>query len=62
MNGKALLFKIPNVRRLIRKGKKRGFCLIARIYGELKKLNSPKINESIRKWTTDLSRTFSKEV
>jgi hypothetical protein len=25
--------------------------LIARIYGELKKLNCPKINEPIKKWT-----------
>jgi hypothetical protein len=25
--------------------------LITRIYRELKKLNSPKINESIKKWT-----------
>jgi hypothetical protein len=35
--------------------------LITRIYRELKKLNSPKINESIKKWTTELNRTFSKE-
>jgi hypothetical protein len=28
---------------------------------ELKKLNSPKINEPIKKWTTELNRTFSKE-
>jgi hypothetical protein len=27
----------------------------------LKKLNSPKINESIKKWATELNRTFSKE-
>jgi hypothetical protein len=26
-----------------------------------KKLISPKINEPINKWTTELSRTFSKE-
>jgi hypothetical protein len=27
----------------------------------LKKLNSPKINEPIKKWATELNRTFSKE-
>jgi hypothetical protein len=35
--------------------------LITRIYRELKKLNSPKINESIKKQATELNRTFSKE-
>jgi hypothetical protein len=35
--------------------------LITRIYRELKKLNSPKINEQIKKWTTELNKTFSKE-
>jgi hypothetical protein len=35
--------------------------LIARIYRELKKQNSPKINEPIKKWATELNRTFSKE-
>jgi hypothetical protein len=35
--------------------------LITRIYGELKKLNSPKIYEPIKKWATELNRTFSKE-
>jgi hypothetical protein len=34
--------------------------LITRIYRELKKLNSPKINEPIKKWATELNRTFSK--
>jgi hypothetical protein len=31
------------------------------MYRELKKLNSPKINEPIKKWATELNRTFSKE-
>jgi hypothetical protein len=35
--------------------------LITRIYRELKKLNSPKINEPIKKWATEVNRTFSKE-
>jgi hypothetical protein len=35
--------------------------LITRIYGELQKLNSPQINEPIKKWVTELHRTFSKE-
>jgi hypothetical protein len=35
--------------------------LIIRIYRELKKLNSPKINKPIKKWATKLNRTFSKE-
>jgi hypothetical protein len=35
--------------------------LIIRIHRELKKLNSPKINEPIKKWATELNRTFSKE-
>jgi hypothetical protein len=35
--------------------------LITRICRELKKLNSPKINEQIKKWETELNRTFSKE-
>jgi hypothetical protein len=35
--------------------------LINRIYRELKKLNSPKIKEPIRKWACELNRTFSKE-
>jgi hypothetical protein len=35
--------------------------LITRIYRDLKKLNSPKINEPIRKWITELNRTFQKK-
>jgi hypothetical protein len=35
--------------------------LITRIYREFKKVNSPKINEPIKKWATELNRTFSKE-
>jgi hypothetical protein len=35
--------------------------LITRIYRELKKLNSPKINGPIKKWATELNRTLPKE-
>jgi hypothetical protein len=35
--------------------------LITRIYWELKKLNSPKINEPTKNWASELNRTFSKE-
>jgi hypothetical protein len=35
--------------------------LITRMFRELKKLNSPQINEPIKKWATELNRTFSKE-
>jgi hypothetical protein len=35
--------------------------MITRIYRDLRKLNSPKINEPIKKWATELYRTFSKE-
>jgi hypothetical protein len=34
---------------------------ITRIYRELKKLNSLKLNEPIKKWATELNKTFSKE-
>jgi len=35
--------------------------LTTRIYGEFKKLNSPKTNEPIKKRASELNRTFSKE-
>jgi hypothetical protein len=35
--------------------------LITTIYRELEKLNSPKINEPVKKWATELNRAFSKE-
>jgi hypothetical protein len=35
--------------------------LITRIYRELKKLNSPKTNEPLKKHASELHRTFSKE-
>jgi hypothetical protein len=31
------------------------------LYRELKKLNSPKINEPVKKWATELNRTLSTE-
>jgi hypothetical protein len=37
------------------------FPPITRIYREPKKLNFTKINEPIKKWATELNRTFSKE-
>jgi hypothetical protein len=35
--------------------------LIPRIYRELKKLNSAKINDQMMKWTNELKGAFSKE-
>jgi hypothetical protein len=34
---------------------------LTRKYRELKKLNYPKISEPIKKWATELNRTFSEE-
>jgi hypothetical protein len=38
-----------------------GKGLTTGIYRELKKLNSPQINESIKKWASELNRSFSME-
>jgi hypothetical protein len=35
--------------------------LITRTYSDLKKLNSPKINEPMKKWAIEFNRIFSKE-
>jgi hypothetical protein len=35
--------------------------LITRIHRELKKLSSPKFDEPVKKWATELNRTFSKD-
>jgi hypothetical protein len=35
--------------------------LITRIHKELKKLNSQKINDPIKKWKTELNRTFPRK-
>jgi hypothetical protein len=35
--------------------------LVTTKYRQLKKLNSPQINEPIKKWGTELNRNFSKE-
>jgi hypothetical protein len=35
--------------------------LITRIHKEVKKLNSPQINEPVKKWSSELNKTFSKE-
>jgi hypothetical protein len=35
--------------------------LISRIYREHKKLNSPKVNDPVKKWTKELNRDISKE-
>jgi hypothetical protein len=34
---------------------------LSRIYRKLKKLKSPQINDPIKKWASELNRTFSKE-
>jgi hypothetical protein len=35
--------------------------LMTRIYKELKKLNSQRVNDPIKKWANELNRVFSKE-
>jgi hypothetical protein len=35
--------------------------LIARIYGNLKKLNSHRISNPMKKWENELNKQFSKE-
>jgi hypothetical protein len=35
--------------------------LIIRLHKELKQLNSPKINDPMKKWANELNRVFSKE-
>jgi hypothetical protein len=35
--------------------------IITRICRELKKLNSQKINDTMKKWTSEPNRSFSKE-
>jgi hypothetical protein len=35
--------------------------LITRIYRELKRLNSQKINDPMKKWANELKRAFSRE-
>jgi hypothetical protein len=35
--------------------------LIIRMYRELKKLNSQKISDPMKKWATEMNRSFSKE-
>jgi hypothetical protein len=35
--------------------------ITTRIYRDIKKPNSPKINEPIKKWATELNRTFLRE-
>jgi hypothetical protein len=35
--------------------------LITRIYRELKKLNSPKINDPMKKWANEMNKTIFKE-
>jgi hypothetical protein len=55
------LKRLPTEREKIFAGYISDKGLITRIYRELKKLNSHKINEPVKKWATELNRTFSKE-
>jgi hypothetical protein len=34
---------------------------VTRIYRELKKLNTPKMNDPVKKWAKETNRAFSKE-
>lgn len=36
--------------------------LVSRIYGELKKLNNNKANDSVKKWAKDINKYFPKDV
>jgi hypothetical protein len=35
--------------------------LITKIYRELKKINSPKTNDPMKKWANELNKAFSKK-
>jgi hypothetical protein len=59
--------KVSKLKRLLKEWKKIFASytshkrLIIRIYRELKKLISPKINNPMKKWANELNRTFLKE-
>jgi hypothetical protein len=53
---------VPNPYTLLsRRSYTSGKGLITRIYRELKKLNSQKINDRMKKWANELNEAFSKE-